>query len=86
MFHPSGTVKEAVKERYSYLRQNEWSEEKILERVSEYEHQIYDTGAYERDRNRWPEGTDLEKGTKLSLFKEFLLNRLNYMDAYIDGI
>lgn len=79
-------TRNSIQTRYEYLRQHEWSEETLLSAIDEYERLIYDSGAYERERERWPKGTYLKQGFKLSVFRDYVTARLKYMDAYIAGL
>lgn len=76
-------MEEAVMKRYRELRESFWSEEYIMNLLDEYENQIYDSGAYRRDKIRWPEGNYLEEEKKLGVFKEYVKERLKYMDVFM---
>lgn len=77
-------IKGYIKERYAYLRSNGWSEESIASILEGYEKDIYASGAYLRDKDRWPEGTYNSKEDELNTFKEFVRNRLTYFDGFVD--
>lgn len=68
-----------VKERYKYLRNNEWSDENLITQLEKYEADIFMSGAYDRDKNRWPDSNLIEENN-LSRFKEFVINRFHYLD------
>ncbi len=77
-------IKEQLVQRYYELRESTWSEEHLLEILDTYEKQIFLSGAYGRDITRWPETNANVKD--LSEFKEYVLERLSYMDIYIQQI
>ena len=80
-------IKEMMKDRYEELRSDSWSEEHLLELLDEYEKEIFDSGAYAREAERWPHGHYLEnQEEKLNLFKEYVLERLKVMDTYVAEI
>ena len=57
-----------------------------MQMLNEYESQIFDSGAYEREANRWPHAHYIEKEEKLSLFKAYVKERLKVMDEYVADI
>ena len=75
-------VWDALLGRYRELRSDLWSEENISRILGEYEDQIFDSGAYLRDRYKWPEGSYEDPELKLSVFKEYLSQRLQETDLY----
>lgn len=68
--------------KYEELRNGSWSNKTIKDMLKEYEHQIFDSGAYLRDMNRWPDGSYEDPTLKLSVFEQYVLTRLNEMDDY----
>lgn len=72
-----------IKSRYKTLRETYWSEEHLEELISKYSKEIYDSGAYQRDINRWPNGTYNNEGKKLTAFKAYVFERLKYVDGVI---
>lgn len=76
------TIWKMIVNRYWELREEKWSNEHINELIDGYEVDIYQSGAYLRDMERWPEGsyTDPEKG--LSDFRQYVIERLRYTDMY----
>lgn len=79
-------INQKIVTRYQELRQNDWSDEKIEQQIDQYENSIYMSGAYRRDRDRWPDGSYMDPGSKLTEFKKYVLRRLQYMDIFIDGL
>ena len=75
-----------LKERYNYLRNNEWSDDKVIGMLNNYESAIFDSGAYQRDIERWQDSNQIEPELKLSNFKQFVLNRLKFVDDNFEKI
>lgn len=72
--------------KYDELRNNMWSDETIMNMLDEYENQIFDSGAYRRDMDRWPEGSYEDPELKLSVFKQYVLDRLYELDEYYERV
>lgn len=68
--------------KYRTLRSDLWSEENLDAIIDEYEEDIYFSGAYSRDMQRWQNGSysDVEKG--LSDFRRYVKDRLLETDQY----
>lgn len=79
-------VRERYLARYRELRDGAWSEETILEQLDRLEAQIFDSGAYVRERERWINGSYVADETRLSDFKKYVLARLAAMDRYYERI
>lgn len=77
-----GKIWQLIFDKYQYLRSGLWSEETINAMLDEYEADIYYSGAFRRDMERWPEGfyTDASRG--LDTFREYVMERLKEADAY----
>ena len=73
-----------IKNRYKELRNTYWSNDSITKILDKYENDIYNSGAFLRDIERWPETNHNSKDEKLSRFKEYVLNRLKYLDKYYE--
>ncbi|MCQ2520483.1 MAG: CotH kinase family protein [Lachnospiraceae bacterium] len=71
-----------IADKYKKLREGAWSDEKIDEYLSEYEEDIFDSCAYLREMERWPEGTYSDPNSGLANFKEYVKNRLENCDLY----
>lgn len=67
-------------EKYKTLRADGWSEAKINMLLDEYEQDIYGSGAYLREMDRWPEGTYGDPAEGMSRFRTFVAERLQCMD------
>lgn len=76
-------VNEMIKERYAELRSDVWSDQKINEMLDAFEQDIYDSGAYLRDMERWPDGSIQDPDLKLSKFREYVHRRFNAMDKFV---
>lgn len=72
--------------KYHELRSNLWSEEVIIDCLNDYEKQIFDSGAYLRDMDRWPDGSYVDSEVKLSEFKDYVLERLEELDLYYNRL
>lgn len=79
-------INELIKNRYSELRKTYWSEGYLEQIISEYSKQIYDSGAFKRDRDRWPDGSYNYENEKLTKFKSYVFERLKYTDRFVDEI
>ncbi len=75
-----------VVQRYRELRSDAWSDEVVSAMLDSFEKDIYDSGAYERDAERWPESCLQDPGVKLTLFKEYVRQRFVSMDTYITDL
>lgn len=71
-----------VKEKYQKLRADEWSEDAFMERLDEYEEDIYHSGAILRDKERWP-GTAYNEN--MDYLRNYILERLKAMDEFIEN-
>ena len=71
-----------LSEKYKKLREGAWSDERITGMLDGYEAQIFDSGAFLRDKERWPEGNYGDPQNKLSVFKDYVLRRFEYCDNF----
>lgn len=76
-------MKEMLVQRYQELRESVWSDEYLMNLTYLYEEQIFNSGAFARDKGRWPEGIYINEQHKLNLFRRHILDRMQYMDAFI---
>ena len=76
------SVDEIAKKRYAELRNGAWSNDRIFSLIGKYEQEIFNSGAFYRDQERWPKGNYLEGATDLSVFKDYMKKRLEFVDAY----
>ncbi len=70
-------------ERYLELRKDKWSDEKLFLMLDKYEKEVYGSGAFYRDKDRWPENWHADN-KDLSGFKEYVSDRLHYFDDYMN--
>ncbi len=76
-----------IRARYEALRKDLWSDEKIGIMLDGFEWDIFGTGAYLREMDRWPDGSYIEDPSLgLSLFRAYVLARFHSMDIYIAGL
>ena len=76
-------IKKLLYERYKELRSVAWSNENLLKMLDKYEKQVYGSGAFFRDCDRWPDNWHADN-KDLGSFKEYVLNRAAYFDEYVD--
>ena len=71
--------------KYEKLRKGRWSDDVVKAFLDKYEKDIFFSGAYLRDKKRWPDGNYIESGEEISLarFKTFVAERFSEMDSYI---
>lgn len=79
-------IKQRIAERYNELRMDQWSEERLNEMIDEYEEDIFLSGCYLRDMQRWPDGSYEDPDLMLSTFRSFVLARMAYMDKYVAAL
>ena len=79
-------INSEIKERYSYLRENAWSNESISAALDNYEKDIYGSGAFARTQARWPAWLYNDASLGLSEFKDYVMKRLECMDEYVEGL
>ena len=72
-----------IRERYWQLRNGAWSDETINQLINEYENLIFDSGAYRRDIRKWPKSSQTDPELELSVFRAYVHDRLEHMDAFI---
>ena len=80
------SVVNKVKDQYAQLRSSGWSEEAIDIMLDDLEQKIYDSGAYVREMERWPDGKYQDPELRLSLFREYVHGRLRSMDTWIEDL
>lgn len=72
--------------RYDELRNTVWSDDAIKASIAKYEDAIYNSGAYMRTMNRWGNGNYYAPDKKLDDFENYVLDRLQCMDEYMDSL
>lgn len=69
-------------DKYWKLRENLWSEENLNEMIDGYEEDIYLSGAYLREMDRWPKGSYWNADKELEDFRSYVAKRLRETDDY----
>ena len=77
------TINQELIARYHELRNTYWSEKHIDELLDKYQNEIYNSGAFRRDLVRWPNGRHNDEDERLDFFRNYVHERLFYMDQYI---
>lgn len=67
-----------MQELYKQLRKTILSDKQMEERISDLDNQLRASGAYERDRERWPEGAHTDDYKKLLNYAKL---RLKFLDS-----
>lgn len=86
MINGDTSVWEMIFEKYRTFRKNEWSEENINALLDQYEADIFASGAYLRDMERWPDGTYGNAADELDIFRAYVMNRLRETDLYYERL
>ena len=73
-------------EKYRELRAGGWSDKRLGELIDGYEEDIFGSGAYYRDKERWPEGNYADGISSLDTFREFVSKRMSVMDSFMDRL
>ena len=75
-------IRTEIVEKYKTLRADSWSDEKVNALLDRLEAQIYGSGAFARDIERWPESNHNDPETGLDDFRVFVSERFAYLDSY----
>jgi spore coat protein H len=78
-------IKQQMKVRWQQLRSDELSHSKLSARVETYKLQLIGSGAYDRERSRWP-GSAEELNSETAFMISWMQNRLRQMDEIINGL
>ena len=84
MLNGDDAVWEKIFDKYRKLRSTVWSEESLNAMIDEYEADIFDSGAFLRDKERWPEGAYADPTDKLDVFRDYVMERLRETDDYYE--
>ena len=79
-------IVEMIRARYAELRADSWSDRNVDDMLDSFEQDIYGSGAYIRDMERWPDGTYQDPEAGLSVFRKYVHERFASMDRYIDEL
>lgn len=71
-----------ILEKYWKLRDNLWSEDYLNTLLDGYEEDIYCSGAFIRDMERWPDGSYWDADRGLDDFRAYIAKRLRETDDY----
>lgn len=71
-----------IRKDYWALREGSWSDEHINELIDQYEKEIYGSGAFVREVERWPFCTSNNPEGGLSVFRQYVMERLQACDVY----
>ena len=80
------SVIDKVKEEYKKLRENILKEDNLEKLLTKYEDDIFNSGAYLRDNLKWNNNTNNYSTIKLDKFKNYISNRLESLDDYINNL
>lgn len=72
-----------AQERYAALRETVLTDEWFARELENLQHTVVDSGAFERDRARWPEGNHEGDYASLSAYTQ---KRLAWLDAFMSDI
>ncbi len=75
-----------IKQRYTELRQESWSDQAVDAMLDGFEQDIYGSGAYVRDAERWPHGGYQDPDIALSRFRTYVHKRFESLDAFIENL
>ena len=75
-----------IKARYADLRADQWSDDTVSKMISSFEQDIFASGAYLREMERWPDGSYIDPDLGLSLFRDYVLKRFQALDTYVDAL
>lgn len=78
-------IKQRMKTRWQQLRGNELSHGKLAARVEEYRLLLISSGAYDRERLRWPGSAD-ELNGETAFMISWIENRLRQMDQIVNEL
>ena len=73
---------------YTTIRKTVLTDEKLEEMIIELDHELRDYGAFERDKERWPEGIHADSSEELLSYAlgrlEFLDKALYNLESFVD--
>ena len=86
LFNDDTDMLNRMTDRYFELRKTGWSDEAVDELINGLEADIFDSGAFLREMERWPFETYEDPSLKLSKFREYVNLRLKYADEYYERL
>jgi len=72
-----------MREKYDQMRATLWSDEQIDALISEYESQIFSSGAFLRECSVWDNVDESDNVAGLSRFRSYVHDRLKAMDKFV---
>ena len=69
-------------DKYVAFRMGSRSDEAIFAMLNEHEDEIFASGVYYRDMNRWPNGSYVNHANELDEFKSYVKRRLQICDEH----
>lgn len=72
-----------LQQTWKEWRNTMFSDNSILEKIDSLEKTVKNSGAYEREKERWPDGRYEEDFQGM---KEFSVERMKYVDEYVEGL
>lgn len=79
----SDEFKEQTVNRYRELRNTHWSNDRISELIEQSKKEVFDSGAYYRERERWP--NSIYNNGSFDTLSTYINKRLEYLD-YLFGL
>lgn len=86
LINDDASVWETLFKKYRSLRENGWSEKNINALLDKYEADIFGSGAFLRDMERWPDGIYGNDADGLRVFRAYVMNRLREADLYYERL
>lgn len=83
-FQVDDSLVDLMKEKYKKLRKTSWSDMSVLAMLDRYETEIFESGAFFRDQERWHANTNNVQIQGLTAFKQYVISRLSAMDSYVE--
>ena len=74
-------AKERAQSIYNELRKTVLTDKDVDEMILQFDHELRDSGAFARDKARWPEGIHANDS---SILRRYAKERLNYLDLAIN--
>jgi len=80
-----GDYRSKLKERWTSLRENELDYENVISHFEKYKNMLTYSGVIYRENNRW-RNANVNLESELILIKDWLENRINYLDNYFNDL
>lgn len=79
-------ILEKIFEKYWSLRAESWSNQQIDALLDQYEADIFGSGAYLRDMERWPDGGYADPEDELNTFRAYVMEHIQFMDQQYETV